>query len=61
MSSLSTSMPSLYTDLAGQHLALLLEEAERERLASQARAARRRRRQRHHLRRPATMQPAEWC
>lgn len=38
-------MHSLYPELARQRIALLLEEAEADRLASQARAARRRRRQ----------------
>jgi hypothetical protein len=37
-------MFSLYSDLARQHTALLLEEAETERLVRQARTARRRRR-----------------
>jgi hypothetical protein len=44
-------MHSLSPDLAKQHIALLLEEAEGHRLASQARAASRRRRQRHRMRR----------
>ena len=38
--------PSLHPDLARQRVAQLLEEAEHDRLASQARAARRQRRQR---------------
>jgi hypothetical protein len=38
--------PSLHPDLARQRIVQLLEEAEHDRLASQARAARRQRRQR---------------
>jgi hypothetical protein len=44
-------MHSLSTDLAKQHIDLLLEEAEHHRLAGRARAARRRRRQRRRMRR----------
>lgn len=44
-------MYSLSPDLARQHIDLLLEEAEHDRLANRARAARRRRRQRRRMRR----------
>jgi hypothetical protein len=40
-------MYHLYPDLANEHIDWLLDEAERDRLAGQARAARRRRRERN--------------
>ncbi len=46
-------MYPISTDLASQHAARLLEDAERDRLANQARAARRRGRRPHRVRRTA--------